>query len=76
MMLLERDPPVDARALLRDLVGWGWKLKRIADAINVPRSTLGSWWYVGATPKLNDGLALMKLHDQESRCRDSVPTRV
>lgn len=75
-MLLTRDPPVDARALLRDLVGWGWNLKLIADAINVPRSTLGGWWYEGAMPNLDDGLALIKLHELESRrCRFSVPTR-
>ena len=40
----------------------GWKLKQVADAINVPPSTLKRWWYEGSEPLYEDGRALRKLH--------------
>lgn len=61
-MLLERDAPVDWRNLLMDFVRAGWKLKQVADAINVPPSTLKRWWYEGSEPLYEDGRALRKLH--------------
>lgn len=75
-MLLERDEPVDFKALLLDFVRWGWTLKSVADAINVPPSTLKGWWYDGAEPRFEDGRALVKLHETETvrRQKDALAT--
>lgn len=61
-MLIERDPPIDWKALLLDFVRWGWKLTEVAAAINVPDSTLMGWWNDGAEPRYENGRALLKLH--------------
>lgn len=61
-MLMERDPEVDWKRVLLDFVRWGWKLKAVALAINVPYSTLMGWWNDGAEPRFEDGRALLKLH--------------
>lgn len=74
-MLLQRDPPLDFKALVLDFIRWGWTLKAIAEAINVPPSTLKSWWYDGSVPGYEDGRALVKLHAQEKRRHsDPVPS--
>lgn len=65
-MMLELDTPVDWRALILDLVRMGWKLNGIAECINVPKSTLGGWWYDGAEPRFEHGRALIKLHAIEA----------
>lgn len=76
-MLLERDPPVDWKEVLLDFVRWGWTLKGVARAINVPPSTLRRWWDDGSEPGFEDGRALVKLHelerDRKKRTSDPAP---
>jgi hypothetical protein len=74
-MLLELDAPVDFKQILLDLVRWGWKLKAIAQAINAPPSTLKRWWNDGTEPGFEYGRALVKLHELESKRRNSDPDR-
>jgi len=64
MMLLERDPEIDWKAILLDFVRAGWRLKAVSDAINVPDSTLRAWWNYGVEPRFEDGRALLKLHEK------------
>lgn len=71
-MLLELDAPIDWKGLLLDFVRWGWTLKGVARAINVPPSTLRRWWDDGSEPHFEHGRALLKLHGiaAEKRCSD------
>lgn len=72
-MLLQRDPPVDWKSVLLDFIRWGWTLKGVATAINVPPSTLWGWWNGDRPePRFDDGRALLKLHalEKEKRNRD------
>lgn len=73
MTLLERDPPVDWKGLIRDLQRWGWKLNAVAFAINTAPSTLKKWWYEGSEPGYENGRALVKLHAAEKEKRFSDP---
>lgn len=70
-MLIEREPPINFVELVLDLRRHRWTLKRIAEAINVPISTLGRWFYESATPNFDDGRALVKLHEQVTKIRGS-----
>jgi hypothetical protein len=73
-MLLELDAPTDFRAILLDLVRWGWKLKAIADTITAPPSTLKRWWNDGTEPGYEYGRRLVKLHELEGKKRNSAPS--
>lgn len=73
-MLIELDAPVDWKGKLLDLVRWGWSLKGVAAAINVPPSTLHRWWNDGSEPRFEHGRALLKLHAlAEKRSSDPAP---
>ena len=67
-MLLERDPPVDWKAILLDLRRWGWTMKGVARATNIPHSTLLGWCNDGHPPKnFEDARAVLKLHEKERK---------
>lgn len=72
-MLIERDRPVDWKALLLDFVRWGWKLNQVAAAINVPDSTLMRWWNDGSEPRFENGRALLKLHEYARKRHCETP---
>lgn len=72
-MLLDRDPPVNWKAILLDFIRWGWTLKGVALAINVAPSTLMGWWNDGSVPTYENGRALLKLHAAETEKRKSAP---
>lgn len=61
-----RETPVDFAALIAELRGEPYRmsLRSIAEAINVPPSTLRKWYYEGSPPRYDDGQALVTLHQQ------------
>jgi len=64
-MLLKRDPPIDWQSIILDFRRWGWTLKGVARATNVPHSTILGWCNDGHPPKnFEDARAVLKLHAQ------------
>lgn len=53
---------VDWPALLNDLVKSGWNLPSIAEALNIPETTVKNWLYAGKEPRYSNGDALILLH--------------
>ena len=71
---LEPDVPVDWKALLLDLRGWGWGAQRVGDAVGVAKSTVVDWCNKGKMPGFESGRALLKLHGLEAERRNSDRT--
>lgn len=63
--LLQRDEPIDFKAVLATLRGLGYSTADLAFILNVHRSTLWSWEANGCIPNFEDGRAILKL------CRNS-----
>jgi len=72
-VLLERDMPVDWKALLLDFIRRGWTLKGVAEALNVAPTTVMGWWNEGNEPMYENGRALVKLHAAEFKKRNGDP---
>lgn len=71
-MPLDLDAPVDWKAILLDLRGWGWGAQRVGDEIGAAKSTVMDWCNKGKMPGFETGRALLKLHAREAERRESV----
>lgn len=68
---LDRDEPVRWKETLLEFRRWGWTMYRVAQAIDVPTSTLMGWFNDGKEPRFEHGRALLKLHTLEAEKRNS-----